>query len=43
MKLLLLAMRNNQAADFAGAVSSISFAFHRRLNLIYDGLIDFTA
>jgi hypothetical protein len=38
--LLLLELRNNQPDDFAGAVPSIIFAFHRRHHLKYDDLID---
>jgi hypothetical protein len=38
--LLLLVLRNNQPADFAGAVSSTIFAFHRHHHLKYDDLID---
>jgi hypothetical protein len=40
MELLLLAFRNNDPADFAGAVPSIIFAVHHHLRLNYDGLID---
>jgi hypothetical protein len=39
MELLLLALRNYQPADFAGAVSSTIFAFHHHHyhHLKYDG------
>jgi hypothetical protein len=37
--MLLLALRNNQPADFAGAVPSTIFAFYRNHHLKYD---DFT-
>jgi hypothetical protein len=37
--LRLLVLRNNQAADFAGAVPSTVFAFLRH-HLKYDNLID---
>jgi hypothetical protein len=41
MELVLLGLRNDQPADFAGAVCSIIFAFlHYHLRLKYDGLID---
>jgi hypothetical protein len=33
-------LRNNQTADFAGAVPTTIFAFHRRHHLKYDDLID---
>jgi hypothetical protein len=38
--LVLLVLRNNQAADFADAVPSTVFAFHRHHHLEYDDLID---
>jgi hypothetical protein len=38
MELLLLVLINNQPADFAGAVPSTIFAFHRH-HLEYDDLI----
>jgi hypothetical protein len=37
--LLLLVLRNNQPADFASAVPSTIFAFHRLHHLKYDDLI----
>jgi hypothetical protein len=40
MEFLLLALRNNQPADFAGAVPSIIFAFHYHHHLKYDDLTD---
>jgi hypothetical protein len=39
MELLLLVLRNNQPADFAGAVPSTIFAFHHH-HLKYDDLAD---
>jgi hypothetical protein len=36
----VLVLRNNQPADFAGAVPSTNFAFHRHHYLKYDDLID---
>jgi hypothetical protein len=38
--LLLLVLKNNQPADFAGAVPSTIFVFHRHHHLKYDDLID---
>jgi hypothetical protein len=38
--LLLLVLINNQPADFAGAVPSAIFVFHRHYKLKYDDLID---
>jgi hypothetical protein len=38
MELLLLVLRYNQPANFAGAVPLTIFAFHRHLK--YDDLID---
>jgi hypothetical protein len=40
MKLLLLALRNNQALDLVGIMLLIVFAFHHHLHLKYYGLID---
>jgi hypothetical protein len=39
-ELLLLVLRNNQPADFAGAVPSTIFAFHCHHHLIQNDLID---
>jgi hypothetical protein len=33
-------LRSNQPADFAGAVPSTIFAFHRQHHLKYDDMID---
>jgi hypothetical protein len=33
-------LRNNQQADFSGAMASTNFAFHRHPHLKYDNLID---
>jgi hypothetical protein len=40
MELVRLVLRNNQPADFTGAVLSTVFVFHRRHHLKYDDLID---
>jgi hypothetical protein len=40
MELLLLVLRSNQSADFAGAVPSTVFAFDHHHPLKYDDLID---
>jgi hypothetical protein len=40
MELLLLVLRNNQPADFAGTMPSTIFAFHYRHHLKYEDLIE---